>query len=738
MDRKERILSYINSKEYVPLKFDELATVLSVPREDYEKLSAILDELISEGRVILSKKRRYTPVGNMSDSVTGKLLCNPRGFFGFLICDDAETDDIFIAGEDMAEALSGDRVLVRTDNRKNSRGHTEGKVMRVLERGNKAVIGVVYRERDGYFHIRPDSRRIYSKIYVRKENASDIKIGDRVLTEKLVYNKDGQIYGEITRILGDENSLKGIAEGIIIGNNIKQEFDAATLREADSLPQNVLTKQIDGREDLRDKLIFTIDGDDARDFDDAVSVDKLDNGNYVLGVHIADVTEYVREGGAIDSEAFERGTSVYLADRVIPMLPENLSNGICSLNPKVDRLTLSCFMEIDKNGDVVNNRLSKTIICSKERMTYDNVNKLLEGKNRKLSERYGYMLPTLRTMTKLADILNKKRIRRGAIQFDFPECHIVVDKNGEPTDIKKEMRGVSNKMIEEFMLAANETVAEFAYWSEIPFVYRSHEPPTYDKIKAFNQLILQFGLQIKGKFDEDTQIKPKALQKVLDDAANEPFERIVSSEMLRSLMKAKYTRENLGHFGLAAKFYCHFTSPIRRYPDLAVHRILKKMLDGSLSQIPDTHNTASHSSEREASAETAERDVDDLMKAAYMSRFVGETFEGIVANITGFGIFVELENTVEGLIRFENMTGDYYEFNENNGTVIGRHTGKTYSTGDKVSVVLAKADIMSRQIDFVLEFDAEAVMKKFQPRRTVPHKKNAAKPARKPRKRKKR
>lgn len=738
MDRKERILSYINSKEYIPLKFDELAAVLSVPHEDYEELSAILDELIGEGRIILSRKRRYTPVGSASDSVTGKLLCNPRGFFGFVICDNADMDDIFIAGEDMADALSGDRVLVRMDNRNNSRTHTEGKVMRVLERGNKAVIGVVYRERDGYFHIRPDSRRIYSKIHVRTESASDIKIGDRVLTEKLVYSKDGHIYGEITKNLGDETSLKGITEGIIIGNNIKQEFDAATLREADSLPQNVLAKQTEDREDLRDKLIFTVDGDDARDFDDAVSVDKLDNGNFVLGVHIADVTEYVREGGALDSEAFERGTSVYLADRVIPMLPESLSNGICSLNPKVDRLTLSCFMEIDKNGDVVNNRLSKTVICSKERMTYDNVNKLLEGKSRKLSERYGYMLPTLQTMIELAEILNKKRIRRGAIQFDFPECNIIVDNNGEPSDIVKEIRGVSNKMIEEFMLAANETVAEYAYWSEIPFVYRSHEPPTYDKIKAFNQFILQFGLQIKGKIDEDTQVKPKALQKVLDSTADEPFERIVSSEMLRSLMKAKYTHENLGHFGLAAKFYCHFTSPIRRYPDLAVHRILKKMLDGSLAQIPDTYNIASHSSECEASAEAAERDVDDLMKAAYMSRFVGGTFEGIVANITGFGMFVELENTVEGLIRFENMTGDYYEYDKHSGTAVGRHTGKTYSTGDTVSVVLAKADIMSRQIDFALETDADVAMKKFQPKRTVYQKKNTTKSARKPKKRKKR
>lgn len=660
----------------------------------------------------------------------GTLLCNAKGFFGFLISDDDSFEDIFIAGDNMAGALSGDRVEVRISERKSIQGHHEGTVIKILERANKTIVGVVYREKDGYLCVRPDNRQLYTKILIHPDDALDAKIGDRVVVSSLEYSKNGKVHGEITECLGNEDNLKSLVESIIIGNNIKQDFDIETLREADKISQTVTKKQTEGREDLRDKLIFTIDGDDAKDFDDAVSIDKLDNGNYLLGVHIADVTEYVREKTALDNEAYERGTSVYLADRVIPMLPESLSNGICSLNSNVDRLTLSCFMEIDKNGTVVNNRLAKTVIRSKERMTYNNVNTLLKGESRKLKERYEYMLPTLKDMEKLAEILRKKRIRRGAIDFDFPECRVLVDKNGEPADIVKEIRGASNRMIEEFMLAANETVAEFAYWSEIPFVYRSHEPPSFDKIKAFNTLLLRFGLQIKGKIDEDNPIKPKALQKVLDDISGESGERVVASEMLHSLMKAKYTAENLGHFGLAAKYYCHFTSPIRRYPDLAVHRILKKMLDGKVTDGMKAfaQKAASNSSEREVAAELTERDVDDLMKAAYMSRFVGKDYEAVISNVTGFGMFVELDNTVEGLIRPQHMTDDYYEFDEHTGAITGRKTGKSYSTGDVVRVVLARADVLTRQIDFVLEADADAVLRKFmskpapkQPARKKPH-----------------
>ena len=712
MNRKERIISYINSKEYVPLKDEELKAVLGVPKEDEDEFDALVAELKKEGAVTVSKRGRYMPKG--SGGVTGVLSCNPNGFFGFVIAADDE-GDIFIAGDNMNGALNSDTVLVEVMGRAKDGLHRDGRVISVLERGNETVVGVLYKEKNGYLCLRPDSRRIYTKINIAPENALNAELGDRVMAGKLEYGKDGEVYGTVTDILGGEDELKSITESIIIGAGIKREFDAKTLIEADKTPQSVSKKQLEGREDLREKLIFTIDGDDARDFDDAVSLDTLENGNFLLGVHIADVTEYVKEGSALDTEAFERGTSVYLPDRVIPMLPESLSNGICSLNPKVDRLTLSCFMEIDHNGGIINNRLAKTVIRSKERMTYNNVNKILAGDS-ELCEKYAHLTETLDAMAHLAEILRTKRIKRGAIDFDFPECRIKVDENGEPVDIVREERGVSNRMIEEFMLAANESVAEFAYWSEIPFVYRSHEPPSFDKIKAFNALITHFGLTIKGKIDEDNPIKPKTLQKVLSDAEGSAGERIIASEMLRSLMKAKYTPDNLGHFGLAAKYYCHFTSPIRRYPDLCVHRILKMLLDGKLTNTGRlgvfTSEAAMRSSDMEIAAETAERDADDLMKAAYMAQFVGEEFEGIIANITGFGMFVELQNTVQGLIRLDTMKDDYYVYDENTATVTGQRTGKEYGVGDGISVVLVRSDIMSRQIDFVRAEDFESYEEK--------------------------
>ncbi|MBQ8301668.1 MAG: ribonuclease R, partial [Clostridia bacterium] len=580
---------------------------------------------------------------------------------------------------------------------------------------------VIYMEKDGYFHLRPDNRQIYTKITIAPDMMMTAQIGDRVAVSVVKFSESGKVFGEVVSVLGDDESLKSCIEGIIIGNDIKQEFDKETLLEAEKIPDTVSTKQLQGREDLRDMLIFTIDGDDARDFDDAVSLTLTENGNYYLGVHIADVSEYVTDGSALEHEAYERGTSVYLADRVIPMLPEKLSNGICSLNPKVDRLTLSMFMEITGDGTVVSHKLCKSVICSKERMTYNNVNLILEENDEVLCEKYNYMIPTLKLMEGLAQILRDKRTRRGAIQFDFPESSVVVDENGEPVEIVKEIRGVSNKMIEEFMLVANETVAEYAFWSEIPFIYRNHEAPSLEKIMAFNDFILRFGLSFKGKIDRDNPIHPKALQQVLDEIKDTPEERIVSTNMLQSLMKAQYTEENLGHFGLAAKYYCHFTSPIRRYPDLAIHRILKDFLDGNLteSKYPYLKSYVAAAGKRstdcEINAEHTERDVDDLMKAAYMSKFIGETFEGVVANVTNFGMFVELENSVEGLVRVENMTDDYYEFDEKTTTLCGRRKKRTYRTGDIVKVVLARADIMLRQIDFVLAKDAnKKLLKSFE------------------------
>lgn len=714
MNRKEKILSYIKSEEYVPLKLRELEGVLDVPPSDREELEAILDELCAEGKIYLTKKKRYMIVDSETKMYAGVLHCNAKGFFGFVICDDASEEDIYIHGDKLKDAFDGDRVIAEADKRK-AGGKREGHIVRVLARGNKTVVGVIDKEKDGLFRLRPDNRRIYAKVRIKPEDMMGAGIGSRAVCEITAYTKNGKILGRIVSVLGGEGSLKSCIEGVIISNGIKQAFEPETMEEAQKTPSAVTAADIENRGDLRDMTVFTIDGDDARDFDDAVSLSALSNGNYWLGVHIADVSHYVRRGKPLDTEAFERGTSVYLADRVIPMLPEKLSNGICSLNPGEDRLTLTIFMEVNHNGEVVSHRIEKTVIRSKERLTYNNVNAILERGDRELTERYIHIVPTLKLMEELAAALRAKRDKRGAIQFDFPETGIRVDADGNPVEIVKRERGTSEKIIEEFMLLANETIAEYAYWSELPFVYRVHEAPSTDKITAFNEFLSNFNLSLRGKIDEDNPVHPKALQRILDSVKDTPEERVVATNMLRSLMKAEYKAENLGHFGLAAKYYCHFTSPIRRYPDLIVHRALKSFLDGQKVR-EDVGMAASRSSEREVVAESAERDVDDLMKTAYMSRFVGETFDGVVSGVTSFGIFVELDGIcVEGLVRVENMERDYFEFFESSNTLVGKRSGKTYRIGDMVSVVVARTDMMLRQIDFVLESDADKrLMKRFE------------------------
>ena len=708
MDRKEKILSYMCSKEYIPLKFAELMTVLDVPAEDEEELRDILTELCIEGKIYMTKKGRYMSVEGENSTVVGKLVCNAKGFFGFVICDDENESDIFISGDDMGDAINGDRVIVHIDDNDNAKGHRQGHITKVLERGNKVIVGVIYKEKDRYFYVRPDNRKIYSKIIIAQSDAMTAQMGDRVAVQITRYSDKKKIFGEVISVLGQQDSLKSCIEGIILGNDIKQEFDKETLNEADKIPQTVTESQFAGREDLRDMIIFTIDGDDARDFDDAVSLTLKDNGNYYLGVHIADVSEYVKEGTALENEAYKRGTSVYLADRVIPMLPTSLSNGICSLNPQVDRLTLSVFMEITGDGNVVSHKLCKSVICSKERMTYNNVNKMLEDGDEELCERYKHILPTLKLMEDLAQILKNKRTLRGAIQFDFPESHIVVNENGEPIEIEKEVRGTSNKMIEEFMLSANETIAEYAFWSEIPFVYRNHEAPTLEKIMTFNEFILHFGLSFKGKIDRDTPIHPKALQQILDTVKDTPQERIVASTMLHSLMKAKYSEENLGHFGLAAKYYCHFTSPIRRYPDLQIHRIIKENLHGGLKQTRFKHyqnllpEVAKHTSTTERRADDAERDTDKVKMVEYMEKHMGEEFDGVISGMTAWGMYVELPSTIEGMVSVTSLRDGYYIYDENHYEMVNETTGRTFKLGQKVTVKVVATNKILRTIDFEL------------------------------------
>ncbi len=704
MERKDRVLAYIKSKEYIPLKFDELIMVLDVPEADRDEFSKIIKQLEFEGKIASSKKGRYIPT---DDTVSGILLCAKSGKFGFVKLEDEDGNDVFIDRSKMGTALHSDRVLVKIEE-KSSRGESrEGRIIRVLERNARTVTGVLEKAAHDCFYVIPDDTRVFARLRINKQNLADAKSGDRVVAEITRYDETGRLSGKVIKSLGDALSLKSLIEGLIEENKIKTEFCEKTLDNAQKIPDEVT--DISGRLDLTDKKTFTIDGETARDFDDAVSVEKSENGNFVLGVHIADVSHYVTEKSPLDEEAFSRGTSVYLPDRVIPMLPKKLSNGICSLNPDVLRLTLSAFMEINEKGEVVSHSIHKSVIKSKCRMTYERVNAILEQ-----GEAWGEYAPfsdDLLAMQDLASILHERRVRRGSIEFDFPETKILTNENGEPVEVIALERGVSNRMIEEFMLVANETVAEFAFWSEIPFVYRVHASPSAEKITAFNLFLKPFGLSIKGKIDNDNPIKPKALEQIMDKVKGTPEERIVARNMLRSLMKAEYRSENDGHFGLASKYYCHFTSPIRRYPDLLIHRILKLFLDGKMdteefSLLSGFVNKASkQSSECEQSAENLERDVDDLLKTAYMQKFVGAEFSGVVSGVTNFGIFVELENGVEGIIRLENLTDDYYEYDEALMTLFGKATGRTYKIGEVIDVTLAKCDLLSRRIEFLRKED---------------------------------
>lgn len=688
MERKEKIYLYISSDEYTPLTFDELRTSLDVPEDDLPMLYSLLEELIHEGKIFLSKKKRYAPC-TKNLMYPGILRCNARGKFGFVAAEGL-SEDIYISSNNLSTAIDGDKVLVKIIGK--SRGRSEGIIDTILERGNSAVSAVMT---DNFTAI-PDNPRIFKPIKLTE--LQDAKSGDRVLVELTDYSKKGDIFGMVVSVLGNSMDLKTNTEAIIFEHGIKTEFDSDTLAEARSFPAEIPKKDFDGRCDFTKDIVFTIDGDDARDFDDAVSLKINENGNYVLGVHIADVTHYVKQNTALDREAYSRGTSVYLADRVIPMLPVELSNGLCSLNPNVNRLTLSIIMEITPQGEVINHKLVKGVICSCQRLTYNNVSKILDG-DIELRGRYAQIVPVLDNMLILSRILNKKREKRGSINFDFPESKIIIGEDNHPKNIVKVIRNEAHKLIEEFMLIANETVAEFAFWADLPFVYRVHDEPDNDKMESFRRFIGNFGLYMKGK-----EVHPKDLQQILDQIKDTEDETIIASYMLRSLMKAEYRPVCDGHFGLAAKYYCHFTSPIRRYPDLIIHRILKDFLDGHdiMKYKNLVYDAAAHSSDTERTAELCERDVADLFKTAYIQDFVGAEFTAKVSGVTSFGMFAELENTVEGLIRLETIDGDYYEYVEEKRALIGKRHGRIYQIGDTVKIEVVGADLESRRIDFVL------------------------------------
>lgn len=707
-ERKERILAYMESEGYVPIKRRDMRAMLSVPQEDREKFENLINELIAEGRVFETKKGKLASPKDLQ-MATGTFIGHARGF-GF-VTPDAGGEDIFIPASETMGAMQKDRVLYKVLHKAEKGKKADGVIVRILERGQQRIVGTFEAGSKGYGFVVADDKKIAKDIFISRENTKGAVTGHKVVVEITDYGEDRRNpEGKVIEILGHINDPGVDILSVIRRYELAVEFPEEVYAEIEHLGTEVAEADKKGREDLRDLLTITIDGADAKDLDDAVSLKRLGNGNFELGVHIADVSHYVRENTALDKEAYARGTSVYLVDRVIPMLPHKLSNGICSLNPHVDRLALSCLMEVNGKGEVVSHRILESVINSDYRMTYTAVREILEDGAPALLEQYAEILPMLEDMEELRQILGEKRRKRGSVNFDLPESKIILDENGKPIDIKPYEKSIATNMIEEFMLVCNETIAENSFWQEMPFMYRSHQEPDEDKLEKMEQFLRGFGYYLRKK---DGEIHPRELQKVLQKAEETDEERIITRMVLRSMMQARYTAENGGHFGLAAKYYCHFTSPIRRYPDLEIHRMIKKMLHGELDEKASAYyrrkmpDWAKHCSKQERVAEDAERDTDALKKVEFMEDKVGQIYEGIISGVTNWGIYVELPNTIEGMVALSQMDDDYYEFDEKKMLVFGKRTKKSYRLGDKVIVSVAKVDRMMGTIDFVFEEENE-------------------------------
>lgn len=703
-DFKEEILAIVNSSDYKPMTTDEFKESFGADDSDeFKDMVKTLVSLEESGKIYRTKKDKYMKVTD-SNRIKGTLSMHKRGF-GFLRPEEEDIEDVFIPPTGVNGAFDGDTVLVEVET--STRGDkTEGHVISIIERGVTKLVGE-YSANTNYGFVVPDSKTFKTDIFIPRDNNLGAIDGHKVLVEitKFPDSPDqGNPEGHVIQILGHKNDPGVDILSIIYQHGIDIDFPDEVLEQAEAVPEVINQNETKNRVDLRDDFTITIDGADAKDLDDAVSVKKLDNGNYELTVSIADVSHYVTENSAIDQEAYHRGTSVYLVDRVIPMIPHRLSNGICSLNPNVDRLTLSCRMEFTPGGKAVDHEIFESVINSDYRMTYGNVNLMLENQDESVINEFKEVYQPLLEAEALAAALRKKREGRGAIDFDFNEAAVVVGEDGTPEDIVLRDRGTGEKMIEEFMLAANEAVAEHFHWMDVPFMYRIHEEPKEEKLNKFFDFLTGFGVVIKGK---GNQIHPHALQEIIEEVKGRPEEMVISTLMLRSMQQAKYSPESLGHFGLSTEFYTHFTSPIRRYPDLIVHRLIReylfegktdaKTIRRNKSELPEI---AKHTSERERRAQEAERDTDDLKKAEFMMKHVGETFEGVVSGVMNFGMFVELPNTIEGLIHVSHMTDDHYNFNERAMAMIGERTGTMFRIGDKVEIEVLGVNLEERLIDF--------------------------------------
>lgn len=728
MEEKEKlILDFMSEESYVPMKAKEMASILCVPKTEYSSFSEVLKRLEEDYKIQKNRKSKYSLVDS-NRYITSVFRANEKGF-GFVKIKDRE-DEIYISKNHTKNALNGDTVLIEIlESEKDSSHSAEGRIIKILTRDKDTVVGVFVNSKN-YGFVVPDDRKLGTDIFISKKNFGKARNDSKVLVKITKYPENGKnAEGKIIEVLGNINEAGVDMLSLIKDYKLPYEFPELVIEEAQSYREEDIKNDIKGRLDLRDEEIFTIDGEDAKDLDDAVNVKKLENGNYELGVHIADVSHYVKEGSKLDKEAIIRGTSIYMLDRVIPMLPRELSNGICSLNQRKDRLTLSVIMEINNEGQVVSSEIKKSVINVTRRMSYNEIATILKyvnnekseekienaneakekisklEKDLKLLKQCKPYFEHFKQMEELAQILKQRREKQGSLNLDIPETKIVLDKDGFAIDVKKYELTFANEIIEQFMLTANETVAETFYWLEAPFIYRVHEEPNEDKILELNKFLYNFGYKIKGSKDN---IHPKAFAEVLEYVKGKEEERVVSTLILRTLKVARYESDNKGHFGIASKYYCHFTSPIRRYPDLFIHRVISKYLENNYNvneEILNKYNEqatsyANQSSEREKIAQKVERDSIEIKKAEFMQDKIGEEFEGIVSSITSFGMFVELKSTVEGLIRFENLGEEYFIYDENRKTLTGEKTKTTYKIGNKVKIRVIHADKITRQIDF--------------------------------------
>ena len=699
--RKKVIYEWICDPMYVPMKLKELAMLLKVPKDQKSELKKILDSLEHDGKIHVNSKGKY--IKGQAGFITGVFQATSRGF-GFVTVE-GEPDDFFIPESEKLNAMDGDEVEIALMSDGEGK-HREARIVKIVKRGTLRLVGF-YQKQKTFGFVVPDNDKFQQDIFVPAERSKGAVTGHKVVVELTSYgNENKKPEGKVVEILGHINDPGVDILSIIKGYDLPVEFPEKVLNQAERASEKgVLESDMAGRRDIRDWQMVTIDGEDAKDLDDAVSLTK-EEGIYTLGVHIADVSNYVQENSALDHEALNRGTSVYLADRVIPMLPHALSNGICSLNAGEDRLALSCIMKIDGKGNVIDHKIQETVVKVDERMSYTSVKKIIEDHDEEECAKYERLIPMFEDMKELSSILREKRHKRGAIDFDFPEAKVVLDEDGRPIDIKAYDRNTATKIIEDFMLVANETVAEDFFWQQIPFVYRVHEAPDEEKVKKLSTFIQNFGHTMH--FSKDTLIRPKEVQKLLDKIEGTTEEAMLSRLVLRTMRQAKYSPENDGHFGLATTYYTHFTSPIRRYPDLQIHRIIKDTLRGRMNDKRMEHyagilqEVSLKSSTLERRAEEAERETIKLKKAQYMEQFIGEEFEGGISGITKWGIYVELPNTAEGMVHVSAMMDDHYDYDEVHYQMVGAHTHKTFSLGQTVKITVVECDVHEGTIEFGL------------------------------------